>query len=98
MKRDARIAERLLKANQPTELNGFTRTVGKMITMVRNVNLQYAENYRSRLPGYMDSTQAIGQNFRSMAPGLDYVFGKQPDSNWLNKKAAIPWVMDPYVT
>lgn len=88
MKRDARIAERLLKANQPTELNGFTRTVGKMITMVRNVNLQYAENYRSRLPGYMDSTQALGENFRSMAPGLDYVFGRQPDSNWLNKKAA----------
>jgi cell surface protein SprA len=23
-----------------------------------------------------------------MAPGLDYVFGKQPDTNWLNNKAA----------
>ncbi len=88
MKRDARIAERLQKANEPTELNGFTRTIGKVITMVRNVNVQYSANYRSRLPGYMDSTQYLGQNFRSMAPGLDYVFGKQPDSNWLNKKAA----------
>lgn len=88
MKRDARIAERLLKANEQLELNGFTRTVGKLITMVRNVNVQYTENYRSRLPGYMDSTRFMGQNWGSMAPGLDYVFGKQPDSNWLNKKAA----------
>ena len=23
-----------------------------------------------------------------MQPGLDYVFGKQPDTAWLNKKAA----------
>lgn len=88
MKRDARTAERLLKANQPTELNGFTRTAGKFITMVRGVSVQYSENYRSRLPGYMDSTQYIGQNWKTMAPGLDYVFGKQPDSNWLNQKAA----------
>ncbi len=88
MKRDARIAERLQKANEPTELNGFTRTIGKMITMVRNVNLQYAANYRSRVPGYLDSTQYVGQNWKSSAPGLDYVFGKQPDTNWLNKKAS----------
>lgn len=36
----------------------------------------------------MDSTRFLGQNFNSMAPGLDYVFGKQPDTAWLNKKAA----------
>ncbi|MES2374529.1 MAG: cell surface protein SprA [Bacteroidota bacterium] len=88
MKRDALTAERLLKANQPTELNGFTRAAGKFITMVRGVNVQYKESYRSRLPGYMDSTQYVGQNWQTMAPGLDYVFGKQPDSNWLNQKAA----------
>ena len=36
----------------------------------------------------MDSTKYIGNNFKSMQPGLDYVFGKQPDTNWLNKKNA----------
>lgn len=87
-KRDARMAQRLRQSNEPVELGGLTRAVGKMITMVRNVNVQYAENYRSRLPGYMDSTQYIGQDWKTMAPGLDYVFGRQPDSNWLNKKAA----------
>ncbi len=87
-KRDTRIAGRLLKANEPLALGGFTRAAGKLITMVRNVNVQYAENYRSRVPGYIDSTQYLGQNWGTMAPGLDYVFGKQPDTGWLNKKAS----------
>jgi cell surface protein SprA len=30
----------------------------------------------------------LGQNFNSLAPGLDYAFGKQPDTSWLNQKAA----------
>ncbi len=88
LKRDARTAERLQKVNEPIQLNGVTRTFGKLLTMVQNVQLNFSENYKSRLPGYMDSTQYIGQNWQSMAPGLDYVFGKQPDTNWLNQKAA----------
>lgn len=88
-KRDERIAQRLLRANQLPELGGLERAGGKLLTMLKNVSLNYAENYRSRLPGYMDKTQYIGQNWNTMAPGLDYVFGKQPDSNWLNNKAAL---------
>ncbi|MDE3252198.1 MAG: cell surface protein SprA, partial [Bacteroidota bacterium] len=87
-KRDERIAARLQKANEPKELNGLTRAAGKLLTMVRNVNIQYSQNYNSRVPGYMDSTTALGQDWKSMAPGLDYVFGKQPDTSWLNQKAA----------
>jgi cell surface protein SprA len=87
-KRDARTAEKLQRANDPVELGVVTRSVGRLLTMIRAVNIDYSEDYSSRLPGYMDSTQYIGQNWNSMAPGLDYVFGKQPDSNWLNKKAA----------
>lgn len=87
-KRDARNAEKMQRQNEPVELGGITRTFGKLLTMVKAVNIDYSEDYSSRLPGYMDSTQYIGQNWNSMAPGLDYVFGKQPDTNWLNKKAA----------
>ncbi len=88
MKRDERIAERLAKANEPVEMGGAVRAAGKFITMLRSVGISYTANYRSRVPGYMDSTRALGQNWNSMAPGLDYVFGRQPDSNWLNKQAA----------
>jgi cell surface protein SprA len=87
-KRDARIAERLLRASQPTELNGFTKVAGKLLTMIRGINVQYSANYHSRVPGYMDSTKYLGQDWKSMQPGLGYIFGRQPDTAWLNQKAA----------
>ncbi len=87
-KRDVKTAERLQKQNQPMEMGGIARGAGQLITMVKQVSINYAENYHSRVPGWMDSTQFLGQNFNSMQPGLDYVFGKQPDTTWLNMKAA----------
>ena len=87
-RRDLRLADKLSRAGQLPELNGFERAAGKFVTMFRNISINYGENYRSRLPGYMDSTQFIGQNFKSMAPGLDYVFGKQPTPDWINSKIA----------
>lgn len=85
-KRDERTAQRMAKANQPIELNGFERGLGKFLTMVKTVQLNYSANFRSRVPGYMDSSRALGQNWNSMQPGLDYVFGRQPDTSWLNHK------------
>ena len=87
-KRDARTAERLQKANEPVEMGGLVRGAGKLLTMVKRASINYTENYRSRVPGYMDSTQILGQNLKTNQPGLDYVFGMQPDTNWLNKKAS----------
>jgi cell surface protein SprA len=87
-KRDLRIAERLQRANQLPELNGMEKAGGRILTMVKHAGINYSANFHSRVPGYMDSTQFLGQNWKSMQPGLDYVFGRQPDSNWINKKAA----------
>lgn len=87
-RREERKSNRLLKSNRPVELNGLERTGGRILTMVKRASINYGENYRSRIPGYNDSTHLIGQNWNSMAPGLDYVFGMQPDSNWLNDKAS----------
>jgi len=87
-KRDVRIAEKLQRSNEPIELNGIVRAGGHLMTMVKRASVNYSENYKSRVPGYLDSTQALGQNWKSMQPGLDYVFGKQPDTNWLNRKSA----------
>lgn len=85
-RRDIRNAEKMLRQATTPELGALERSVGKFLTMFKNISVNYSENYRSRLPGYMDSTRFIGQNFKSMAPGLDYVFGKQPDANWINDK------------
>jgi len=86
-KRDARTAEKLKKANEPAHPTGIAAGLGHILTMVRNVSVQYQETYHSRVPGYLDSTKFIGQDFSTMQPGLDYVFGKQPDANWLDRKA-----------
>jgi len=63
------------------------RIFGKLITSIKQVSLSVSETGNTRLPGYMDSTQYVGQNWRSMQPGMDFVFGRQPDTNWLNNAA-----------
>ena len=86
-KRQTRKATRQANFNEPLEVSGLARTGGQLLTMVKRASVNYSENYYSRVPGYMDSTKFLGQNFSSMQPGLDYVFGKQPDTSWLNQKA-----------
>ncbi len=49
--------------------------------------LTISQNSHTRLPGYTDSTHILGEDFRSMAPGFDFILGKQPDTNWLNRAA-----------
>jgi cell surface protein SprA len=88
LRRDERRAARALKNSEPLELPGVAKAGGRLLTLVKRGSINYGESYRTRLPGYMDSTQALGQNWNSMAPGLDFVFGMQPDTNWLNQKAA----------
>ena len=87
-RREERRAARLLRRSQPLEVGSIARAGGRLITMVKRASINHSENYRSRLPGYTDSTQVLGQNWNTMAPGMDYVFGKQPDTNWLNQKAS----------
>jgi cell surface protein SprA len=72
----------------PGEVRGAARFFGKLLTSVKNINATFSQNSNTRLPGYTDSTQFLGENFRSMAPGFDFILGKQPDSNWLNNAAA----------
>ncbi len=85
-KRDARKVKRNGKPVNVT--NGVLKSAVQVATMVKRVSVNYSENYNSRLPGYIDTTEVLGQNWKTMQPGMDYVFGKQPDTTWLNKKAA----------
>lgn len=88
-KRDFKMAQKLQKQNMPYEASAVEKVIGSVVTMVKSVTFDYSENYRSRIPGYMDSTQFLGQNWQSGQPGFDYIFGKQPDTGWLNQKAAL---------
>ena len=64
------------------------KVFGKLLTSLKQVNITASENGGTRLPGYMDSTRYLGQNFNSMAPGFDFIMGWQPDTSWLNRKAS----------
>lgn len=68
------------------------RIFGKLITSLKNINVNYNESFNTRLPGFMDSTKYLGNNWKSGAPGLGFIFGQQPDSVWLNKAAQKGWI------
>ncbi len=88
-KRDLRIAEALKRNSQQLDLNAFERVTGRLVTMLKRVSINYTEGYASRIPGYMDSTRFLGQDWKTNQPGLDYVFGRQPDPAWLKDKASL---------
>jgi cell surface protein SprA len=67
---------------------GAGRGFLKLLTSLKQANISLSENSNTRLPGYTDSTQYLGQNWKSMAPGMDFILGRQPDSNWINSKAS----------
>lgn len=84
-----RLARKQKRDNKQIEgPGGAVKTAVGVVTMVKRVSVNYSANFNSRVPGYTDSARILGSNFKSMQPGLDYVFGKQPDTAWLNKKAA----------
>lgn len=74
------------KAAVPYIGKGF-RAIGKLLTGLKQVNFSVSEIASTRLPGYTDSTRYFGQNLNSNAPGYDFILGRQPDTNWLNRAA-----------
>jgi cell surface protein SprA len=48
------------------------------------VGVQWNEDLGTILPGYLDSTQFFGHNFRSGEPDWGFIFGAQPDSSKIN--------------
>ncbi len=86
-RRMERVAQRLLKANEPVNVPNFVKPFAKLITMAQTANIDYSENFNSRLPGYMSGVQFLDKTFTGLSPNIDYMFGKQPDTSWLNTQA-----------
>ena len=87
-RKQERIAMRVLKANEILDIPRPVKSLVSLLTMVQNASLDYAENFNSRLPGFMSGVQFIDKDFKGFAPGFDYAMGRQPDSNWLNQQEA----------
>jgi cell surface protein SprA len=78
--------------NAPVEMSGFARGVGKVLTSVKRMSINFSENANTTIYGYTDSTQHFGMNFKSGAPGLAFILGHQPDTNDINRYAAKGWL------
>lgn len=79
------------KIKDPNRLpfvSGIPRGLGRILTSLKQINVQYNEDLGTLLPGYMDSTRVIGMNWRSRNPGLGYILGYQPDTSDINKLGA----------
>ncbi|MBU6158065.1 MAG: cell surface protein SprA [Bacteroidetes bacterium] len=79
------------KTYQPEWSTGG-KVFGNFLTALKNVNINYTESYNSRVPGFTDDPRQVGNNWTSNAPGIDYVFGRQPDVKWLNAAASKGWM------
>jgi cell surface protein SprA len=73
--------------NALPQLNTVVKFVGRLFTSVKRVSLTYNETGTTNLSGYTDSTRVLGTNWRSQAPGWDFILGRQPDTNYINRFA-----------
>jgi len=74
--------------NQLPEIGKVPKFFLRLLTSLKRVGIQYTEDFGTTLPGYMDSTELLGFNLKSGQPGFGYVFGYQPDTNWINRFGA----------
>jgi cell surface protein SprA len=66
-------------------LTGVLKGIAKILTSVKDININYSEISASTIYGYMDSTHFLGMNLKSNEPGWGYVFGQQPDTGYVNR-------------
>jgi cell surface protein SprA len=91
-KTDSTGKKRKRDKNEPLVLSGGVKFAGRLLTALKRVSVQYTENASATIYGYTDSTHILGMNFKSMAPGLGFILGKQPDTNFVNMMASKGWL------
>jgi cell surface protein SprA len=73
--------------NAPMQIGKGIKFLGRILTSMKRVSVTYSEIANSTIYGYTDSTKVLGMNFKTMAPGWDFVLGRQPDTNFINQLA-----------
>lgn len=87
-KKKKREARKKRQPNPPESV----RIVGRALMGLKRISFSYNETMGTVLPGYLDSNQYFGLNFRnSFKPGADFAFGYQPDQVWLDERGNKNW-------
>lgn len=86
--REERKRQKQMNKQVLPDVGGAMRAVTSVATAVKRVGIQYTQDFGTTLPGYMDSTRVLGYNPKSGQPGFGFIFGYQPDTNWINNFGA----------
>ena len=87
-KKGKKIKERKIKdPNELPELSTAVKVIGRLFTSLKRISVTYNSTGTTSLAGYTDSTKILGMNWKTMAPGFDFVMGRQPDTNYINRFA-----------
>lgn len=89
---DKAVADPKKSNDKKTKPIGMEAYAIRIPLMLKRVSLNYTENHNTVLPGYLFKPRFIGQDFSQSAPGWGFIFGYQPDSVWMNKKAQAGWI------
>ncbi|RYZ20236.1 MAG: cell surface protein SprA, partial [Chitinophagaceae bacterium] len=86
--RNARDSARRAQQAEPKQLGFLPKALIGLATSVKRVGIAYNTDMGTVLPGFLDSAQGIGANFRPGAASWRYMFGYQPDTNDINRLGA----------
>ncbi len=91
------------KKRNASSINPGVKAVVSPLIMLKRASLTFTQRQGTEVPGFMPQSQLLGQNWSgngvsSAAPGLDFLFGMQPDTTWLNEAASKNWITtNPYL-
>ena len=74
----------------------FLKHITRFGLGVKNIAINYSENQGTFLPGYLNQSKFLGQDWFQLSPGLPFVFGSQKDirstagrNGWISKSTAL---------
>lgn len=80
-------------ANQPQQAEiGPEAIIIKPLLMLKKIDFQYGITNNTSLPGFINTPNFAGQALSSSSPGWNFIFGYQPDTNWLKAAGRKGWI------
>ena len=74
----------------------FLKHMTRFALGVKNMSINYSENKGTVLPGYLNQSKVLGQDWVQLSPGIPFVFGSQKDirlkaarEGWISKSTAL---------
>ena len=75
---------------------GFIKHITRFALGVKNISLNYTANEGMVVPGYLNQSKFLGQDWAQLSPGLSFAFGSQRDirliagkNGWITKSSSL---------